>query len=66
VTTVFAEVQLPSDAVETIARETGATVAVLNPIESLTDEERASGQDYGSVMGENLAAMKEGLPCDGG
>jgi zinc transport system substrate-binding protein len=66
VTTVFAEAQLPSDAVETIARETGATVAVLNPIESLTDEERANGQDYGSVMGENLAAMKEGLPCDGG
>jgi zinc transport system substrate-binding protein len=58
VTTVFAEDQLPPDAVETIARETGATVAVLDTIES------AAAATYVERMRSNLEVIRAGLGCD--
>lgn len=63
VTTVFAEELLPADAVETIAAETGAQVAVLTTIETRTDAQRDAGLDYEGLMRENLAALEAGLGC---
>lgn len=44
---------------KTLADETGVELAVLNPIESLTKEQMDKGEDYISVMRENLAALKK-------
>lgn len=62
-TTVFSESLLSPALAETVARETGATTAVLNPIEGLSEEERERGEDYFSLMRENLAALREALGC---
>jgi zinc transport system substrate-binding protein len=48
---------------ETVARESGADTAVLNPIEGLTEEQLAEGADYLSVMRDNLAALRTALGC---
>jgi zinc transport system substrate-binding protein len=48
---------------ETLAREAGVETAVLNPIEGLTDEQLEAGEDYASVMRENLAALVDALGC---
>lgn len=48
---------------ETIARETGAEVLELNPLESLTKEEAAAGKDYISIMRANLANLRKALQC---
>lgn len=61
VTTIFFEELLSPDVANAIAAETGAKTAVLSPIEGLTDEERAAGDDYLSVMRKNLAALEEAL-----
>jgi zinc transport system substrate-binding protein len=63
VTTVYAEELLPPDVVETIAAETGARVDTLATIESLGEEQRAAGEDYGSLMRRNLAALVRGQAC---
>jgi len=62
-TTVFAEPLVSDRLAETIARETGAKVATLDPVEGLSDERLAAGDDYLSVMRENLAALQEALGC---
>jgi zinc transport system substrate-binding protein len=62
-TTVFSETLLSPRIAETVARETGARTAVLNPIEGLTDDELARGENYFSVMRENLATLREALGC---
>jgi zinc transport system substrate-binding protein len=62
-TTVFAE-PLVSDRVgETVARETGAEIAVLDPVEGLTEDQLAAGEDYFSVMRRNLATLRRALRC---
>lgn len=62
-TTVFFETLVSPRLAETVAREVGAKTAVLNPLEGLTDEQIAAGEDYFSVMRENLAALREALGC---
>ncbi len=62
-TTVLAEPLVSSRLAETVAREAGAKVAVLDPIEGLTEEQLAGGEDYLSVMRRNLATLKEALGC---
>ena len=62
-TTVFFETLVSPRLAETVAREVGATTAVLDPLEGLTEEEIAAGEDYFSVMRENLAALREALGC---
>jgi zinc transport system substrate-binding protein len=64
VTTIFAEELVSPKVAETLASETGATVRVLNPIESLTPSQAASGQDYVSLMRSNLRTLREALGCD--
>ncbi len=63
VTTVYTETLLSPEIGETVAREAGAKTAVLNPLEGLTEDELARGEDYFSVMEANLAALRDGLGC---
>ena len=62
-TTVFTEPLVSDSAAETVARETGAQLAVLDPLEGLSKERLAAGEDYLSVMRDNLAALREALGC---
>jgi zinc transport system substrate-binding protein len=62
-TTVYVEPLVSQEIAETVAREAGIEVATLNPLEGLTEEEEAAGEDYFSVMRANLAALREGLGC---
>ncbi len=61
VRTVYAETLVSQDLTETIADETGATVAVLDPIEGLTDA--SAGKNYLEVMRSNLATLQKGQGC---
>jgi zinc transport system substrate-binding protein len=63
VTTVFTETIVSPKLAETLAREAGVKTAVLDPIEGLTDERVRAGDDYASVMRENLAALRSALGC---
>lgn len=62
-TTVFFETLVSPRLAKTVARETGARTAVLNPIEGLTEDEIEAGEDYFSVMRANLAALRAALEC---
>jgi zinc transport system substrate-binding protein len=62
-TTVFFEPLVSPKLAETVAREAGAHTDVLNPLESLTDEQVDAGADYFTVMRENLAALRKALGC---
>lgn len=59
--TVYAETLVSPALAETIAKETGATVAVLDPIEGLTDE--SQGKDYLAIMRSNLEVLSKGQRC---
>jgi zinc transport system substrate-binding protein len=61
VTTVFYESLVSPAIAEQLAQDTGATVAVLDPIEGLTDE--TADEDYVSLMKQNLAALEEANGC---
>lgn len=63
VTTIFAETLVPEDVAETLAREAGVEVAVLDPIEGLSEDQLAAGERYGTVMRANLAVLREALGC---
>lgn len=63
VTTVFTETLLPPDVAETVAREAGVEVAVLDPVEGLSAEASERGATYVSVMRDNLRALRAGLGC---
>jgi zinc transport system substrate-binding protein len=61
VTTVYTEVLVDPAVAETVAEEAGATTAVLDPLEGLTDA--SAGDDYVEVMRANLATLREGQSC---
>jgi zinc transport system substrate-binding protein len=63
VTTVFVEPLLSREVGETVAREAGVETAVLDPLEGLTEEQLAAGENYFSVMEANLEALRAGLGC---
>lgn len=63
VTTIFTEPLVPPHVAQTLARETGARIATLDPLESLAPERVAGGEDYASVMRDNLDALRAGLGC---
>lgn len=63
VTTIFAEELVSPKVAETLASEAGVQVAVLNPIESLTDAQERAGEDYLSLMRENLDTLRRALDC---
>jgi len=46
-----------------IAREVGARILVLDPLEGLTLEQQRRGRDYVSIMEDNLRNLVAGLAC---
>lgn len=61
VTRVYAEPIADTRLAETVASEIGAEVDVLHPLGNLTAEDLEAGEDYFSLMRENLAALQRGL-----
>jgi zinc transport system substrate-binding protein len=61
VRTIYAETLVSREVAETLARETGAKLAVLDPIEGLTDQ--SAGDDYFQVMRANLKTLQAGQGC---
>ncbi len=62
-TTVFFETLVSPELAQTVARESGASTAVLNPLEGLSAAEVDAGDDYFSVMRANLAVLRQALGC---
>jgi zinc transport system substrate-binding protein len=60
ITTIYYEPLVDAKVAQTVADETGATVAVLDPLEGLAVD--ATG-DYVSVMTDNLATLVAGQRC---
>ncbi len=60
-TTVYSETLVSTAVAETLARETGARLAVLDPIEGITTA--SAGTDYPSVMRANLQTLRTGQEC---
>ena len=58
---IFSEDLVSPKVAEQIANETGASCEVLNPIEGLTDDQLAQGEDYFSVMRSNLDELVSAL-----
>ncbi|HEY5181030.1 MAG TPA: metal ABC transporter substrate-binding protein [Dermatophilaceae bacterium] len=61
VTTIYAETLASPAIAQTVADETGASMATLDPIEGLTS--RSSGKDYFEIMRSNLTALRAGQGC---
>jgi len=60
---IFFETLISPKLATTIATEIGAQTLVLNPIEGLSNEEIAAGNDYISEMKNNLANLRIALSC---
>ena len=58
---IYFEENASSKVAETLSKETGVKLEVLNPLESLTSEQIKAGENYISVMEENLKALKESI-----
>ncbi len=58
---IFFETLASPKLAQTIAKETGAELLVLNPIENLTEEEMKQGKNYLIIMRENLANLVKAL-----
>lgn len=61
ITTIFTETLVSPAIAETLARETGATTATLNPIEGLTEDQ--TDEDYISLMRTNLSELEKANDC---
>jgi zinc transport system substrate-binding protein len=62
-TTMFFERLVSPRLADTVAREVGARTAVLDPIEGLTPSEQKRGENYLTLMRENLSALRRALAC---
>jgi len=62
-TTVFAEPLVSDRLASTVAREAGLDVAILDPIEGLSKDRLEAGEDFLSVMRDNLASLRKALGC---
>jgi zinc transport system substrate-binding protein len=63
VAVVFTEELVSPEVAETLAREAGVQTDVLSPLEGLTEGQIAAGEDYLSVMEENLWKLRAALGC---
>jgi len=63
VTVVFTESLVSPKVAETLAREAGVRTEVLDPLEGLSDDQVRGGDNYVSVMDENLRKLREALGC---
>lgn len=62
--TLYSETLVSPKVTETLAADLGVSTAVLDPLEGLSEDATAAGDDYVSVMRANLAALEEGLVCE--
>jgi zinc transport system substrate-binding protein len=62
--TLYSETLVSPKVTETLAADLGVSTAVLDPLEGLSEDATAAGDDYVSVMQANLAALEEGLVCE--
>ncbi|OGG61864.1 hypothetical protein A3C87_00500 [Candidatus Kaiserbacteria bacterium RIFCSPHIGHO2_02_FULL_49_34] len=62
--TIFTEELVSPTIAQTIARETGAHVALLSTIEGLTEDDIKNGNDYISKLRGNLTTLKKSLACN--
>ncbi|MCS6937095.1 MAG: zinc ABC transporter substrate-binding protein [Candidatus Bipolaricaulota bacterium] len=60
---IFAEPEVKLRALEVLARELGAKILPLDPIEGLSEEDEKEGKNYLSLMEENLDNLRVGLEC---
>lgn len=60
---IFYEELLAPRVAETIARETGATLLPLHGLHNLSKDELARGENYLSLMEQNLRNLRTGLAC---
>lgn len=60
---IFVETLVNPKVSEAIARDAGASVDVLNPFEGLTESEIAQGNNYFTIMGQNLNKLQNALGC---
>jgi zinc transport system substrate-binding protein len=58
---IFFEELVSPKVAEAIAKETGSATAVLNPLEGITADQKNAGEDYFSIMRENLATLTASL-----
>ena len=58
---IYFENNASSQTAETLAEEVGVELAVLSPLEGITEEDQESGSDYISVMLDNLEALKQSI-----
>jgi zinc transport system substrate-binding protein len=63
VTTVFFERLVSPRLAETVARDAGAKAAVLDSIEGLTPSEQARGDNYLTLVRQNLRELRSALGC---
>jgi zinc transport system substrate-binding protein len=63
VTTIFTEPLVSPAVAETVAREAGVEVGVLDPIESLTEDQEVAGEGYSTLVRANLDALRGALGC---
>lgn len=61
---IFFETSVSPRLANTIAREVGATTLLLHTLESLSVDEVQSGQDYLSIMRQNLANLRTARACN--
>jgi zinc transport system substrate-binding protein len=60
---IFFETLVSPKVALTLAREIGAETLVFDPLEGLTDGDRAAGKNYLSIMRENLDNLETALQC---
>ena len=58
---IYFEENASSKVAETLSKETGVKLEVLNPLESLTNDQIKAGENYVSIMEKNLEALKESI-----
>lgn len=61
VSVIYFETTASSKVAETLARETDVELSVLSTLESITKKEQDKGEDYVSVMKDNLEALKKSV-----
>lgn len=60
---VFFESLVSPKISETIAKEIGGEILLFNPLEGLTGEEISRGENYISIMNQNLENLKTAMQC---
>ena len=58
---IYFENNASSQTAETLAEEVGVELAVLSPLEGITEEDQKQGSDYISVMLDKLEALKKSI-----